>query len=50
MCVDKLGANTESSIVKTGLARVQKSKECPEKVDRSRLDSSPPSKDVIYVI
>ena len=38
VCVDKLGANTESSIVKTGLARVQKSKEGPKKVDKSRFD------------
>ena len=37
VCVDKLGANTESSIVKTGLARVQKAEEGPKKVDKSKL-------------
>ena len=39
MCVDKLGANTESSIVKTGLARVQKSKGGPITVDKSMPDA-----------
>ena len=36
VCVDKLGANTESSIVKTGLGRRTKSAEVEMKSPKSR--------------